>query len=192
YRERNELAPSGLLHLALVLARLDRKEMAAEVLKLVKIESDLKTANKAAADAATRKVIPWMQSGVELRALYLLALEQVDPRSNQASKLADWVMAARQGSRWMPEKSNGPAIVALSDWFGRTRHTNEKYALSVFVNDKLVEKISVDPSSDGSRRLGVAQRMLVAGQQKINFDIEGRGRFSYSVVLSGFVPADKL
>ena len=35
--------------------------------------------------------------------------------------------------------------------------------------------------------------MLVAGKpQQINFDVEGRGRFSYSAVLSGFVPADKL
>lgn len=192
YRERNDLAASGLLHLALILARLDRKEMAADVLKLVKIDSDPKTANQAASDAAVRRVIPWMQSGVELRALYLLALEQIEPGNGQTAKLADWLMAARQGSRWMPEKSNGPAVAALADWFGRTQHTNEKYALSVFVNDKLVEKISVDPTTDGSRRLEVPQRMLVAGQQKINFDIEGRGRFSYSAVLGGFVPAEKL
>jgi uncharacterized protein YfaS (alpha-2-macroglobulin family)/outer membrane protein assembly factor BamD (BamD/ComL family) len=194
YRERNNLSPSGLLHVALVLAKLDRKQMAGELLDLVKIPIDADMANGSKADSAIRGCIPWMQTGVELRALYLLALEDVAPTDAKAAKLADWLLAARRGTRWTPEKANGPAIAALADWFSRTKQTGEKYTLSVFVNDRLVEKIAVDPSTDGSRRLKVPDEFLVADkpQQRINFDIEGRGRFSYSAVLSGFVPADKL
>jgi uncharacterized protein YfaS (alpha-2-macroglobulin family)/tetratricopeptide (TPR) repeat protein len=193
YRERNSLSPSGLLHVALALARLDRKQMAQEMLDLVKISTDPKTANQSSRDAALGKVIPWMQSGVELRALYLLALEEIKPAGPKSSQLADWLMAARQGSRWAPEKANGPVIAALSQWFGRTKPTNEKYTLSVFVNDRLVEKLEIDPTSDGSRRLEVPRQMLVKGKpQQINLDVEGRGRFSYSAVLGGFVPAEKL
>jgi len=194
YRERNNLSPSGLLHVALVLAKLDRKQMAGELLQLVKIPIDADMANGNKADSAMRGCIPWMQTGVELRALYLLALEEVAPADAKAAKLADWLLAARRGTRWTPEKANGPAIAALADWFSRTKQTGEKYTLSVFVNDRLVEKIAVDPSTDGSRRLKVPDEFLAADkpQQRINFDIEGRGRFSYSAVLSGFVPADKL
>ena len=152
YRERNNLSPSGLLHVALVLSKLDRKQMAGELLQLVKIPIDADMANGNKVDLAIR------------------------------------------GTRWTPEKANGPAIAALADWFSRTKQTGEKYTLSVFVNDRLVEKIAVDPSIDGSRRLKVPDEFLAADkpQQRINFDIEGRGRFSYSAVLSGFVPADKL
>lgn len=191
YRERNNLSPSGLLHLALVLIRMDRKEKAADLLNLVDISIDRKRANR----AAIAKVIPWMRSGVELRALYLLALQAVNPADQKLGKLADWLMAARVGSRWQPEKANGPAISALAEWFGRTKFTPEKYTLSVFVNSKLVEKIEVDPSKDASRTLRVPAKFLTkdnAKPQQVNFDITGRGRFSYSVVLGGFVPAAKL
>ncbi|MBT6483831.1 MAG: tetratricopeptide repeat protein, partial [Planctomycetaceae bacterium] len=152
YRERNNLSPSGLLHVALVLAKLDRKQMAGELLQLVKIPIDADMANGSKVDSAMRGCIPWMQTGVELRALYLLALEDVAPTDAKAAKLADWLLAARRGTRWTPEKANGPAIAALADWFSRTKQTGEKYTLSVFVNDRLVEKIAVDPSTDGSRR----------------------------------------
>ena len=47
YRERNSLSPSGLVHLALVLDRLDRKEMASELVALVKLPVDLKIAHGA-------------------------------------------------------------------------------------------------------------------------------------------------
>ncbi len=189
YRDRNALSASGLLHVALVLARLDRKEMAGEMLKLV----DLPVGKAREPASVDSKVVPWMQSPVELRALHLLALQEIDPANAKSSDVADWLMGARVGSRWAPEKANGPAVAALARWFARTKFLPEKYALSVFVNDKLVEKIDVDPSQDASRRLDVAERFLVAGKpQKVNFDIEGRGNFSYSAVLSGFVPADKL
>jgi hypothetical protein len=194
YRERNSLSPSGLLHLTLLLAKMDRKEMATEVLKRVNIPIDLKTGpTRAGFDPAIQKVIPWMKSGVELRALYLLALEAVDPGNAKAAQLAEWLMANRHGSRWNPEKANGPAVAALVEWFSRTERLDEKYTLSVFVNDKELKKLDVDPASDGTRRLKVPADMLVEGKpQRINFDLEGRGRFSYSVVMGGFVPAEKL
>lgn len=209
YRDRNTLSTSGLLHVALVLARLDRKEMAAEMLKLVNLPAARGVAGKeekarepasvgpkaaaSAEPAVDSKLIPWMQSNVELRALYLLALQEIEPASTKSSDLADAILAQRTGSRWSPEKANGPAVAALARWFARTKFTPEKYTLSVFVNEKLVEKIDVDPSKDASRRIAVAERFLVAGKpQKVNFDIEGRGHFSYACVLTGFVAAENL
>ncbi|MFQ5733788.1 MAG: alpha-2-macroglobulin family protein, partial [Planctomycetaceae bacterium] len=195
YRERNVLSPSGLVHVALVLIELDRKQMADALLKLVKLPADAKIANRQLADSALSKVAPWMRSSVELRALYLLALQAVTPADKRVGPLADWLLAARHGSRWRPEKANGPAIAALAEWFARAKFVSEKYTLNVIVNGGLVKKIEVDPSKDGSRRLQVPAKLLVKGkgkQQKITFDMTGRGRFSYSVVLGGFVPAEKL
>ncbi len=190
HRSRNALSSSGLVHVALTLIRLDRKPMAAEILALAKAKIPVA---KAAQDVAIVGCVPWMQSGVELRALYLAALNELEPAGPHNAALADWLMSARSGSRWNPEKANGPAIVALADWFGRAKLTPEKYTLSVFVNDKLLEKFTVDPSTDGSKTLPVPAKLMAADKpQRINIDIEGRGTFSYSAVLTGFVDTEKL
>ena len=181
HRERNSLSKSGLLHAALALVEIDRKEMAADLLRLVGDK----------AEGATP--LPWMADGAELTALHLLALQSVDPASAKVSELADKLLAARVGSRWAVEKANGPAVASLSEWFARTEHVAEKYTLTVFVNDREVETLTIDPAADGSRRIAVPADLLDGEKpQRINFDMTGRGEFSYSAVLTGFVPAGKL
>ncbi len=195
HRNRNMLSASGLVHLALTFAKLDRKDFAKDLLALakVKISTKPRTVGKVEADLALVGCIPWMQSGVELRALYLLALNAIEPAGAVNGELADWLMAARVGSRWSPEKANGAAIAALADWFGRAKLTSEKYTLTIYANDKQIEKLTIDPAVEPSKVIQVPEKLLVAGKpQRINIDIEGRGTFSYSAVLAGFVPADKL
>ncbi|HSG70852.1 MAG TPA: tetratricopeptide repeat protein, partial [Planctomycetaceae bacterium] len=132
--------------------------------------------------------VPWMSSGIELRGLYLLALAAVDPNHAEVARLADWLLAARVGSRWPVEKANGPVIAALAKWSNRTRRIGEKYTLTLEVNGKPVETFTVDPSKEGSRRLRVSAEFLNADKpQQISFQLEGRGSFTYSAVLTGFV-----
>lgn len=189
HRERNSLTVSGLLHLALTLIELDRKEMATELLQLV----ELPTNSPNGQSESVLRCIPWMQSGVELRALHLMALEVLHPTDKSAKETADWLMAARTSFRWTQEKANGPAIVALSDWFARTKFADEKYKLAISVNDQAVETIEFDPATDGTRRVAIPANLLVAGKpNKIDMQMAGRGRFSYSAILTGSVAADKL
>ncbi|MBW3541344.1 MAG: outer membrane protein assembly factor BamD [Planctomycetes bacterium] len=193
YRERNDMSVSGLLHLGLALARLDRQEMARDLLQLVQDGAQVAGAAKPEAGLAKVASLPWMSSDAERKALHLLLIEEVAPGDAHAPKLADELMSARRGSRWQPEKANGPAVAALARWFARVKHVDEKYTLAVYVNDKLVERLQIDPGADASRRLEVPAELLAKDKpQRINFDMEGRGRFSYSAVLSGFTPAEKL
>ncbi len=187
HRERNGLSQSGLVHAALVLIELDRNEMAAEILQLVKLPA-------ADADAARRlSEIPWMHDPTELVALHLLALQAVDPANPQVAELVSRLQQGRVGLRWPVEKTNGPAIMALAQWRASTAHVAEKYTLTVFVNDRQVDEFTVDPAVDGSRRIAVPAELLAAEKpQRINFDMEGRGEFSYSAVLTANVPADQL
>ncbi|MCA9067790.1 MAG: tetratricopeptide repeat protein, partial [Planctomycetaceae bacterium] len=192
YRERNSLSASGLLHLALSLIELDRKSMAEDLLKMAKLPVEIEKANQLQLDTYASRCIPWMQSNAELRALYLLALEEVPIAGTNPGQVANWLMAARQGMRWTPEKVNGPAITALARWYGRNNPIAEKYQLAVFINGRQLKVLEIDPD-DGSHRLEVPAELLTKdGEQKINFDITGRGQFSYSVVMQGFVPAEKL
>lgn len=193
YRERNNLSASGLLHVALTLIRLDRKEMAEDLLELVDLPLDPATANSQQLSPAVLKCIPWMRSGVELRALYLLATQELFPTEKSAAQTAAWLMAARRGFRWNPEKANGPAMMALAGWFSQKKFSSEKYKLTVQVNDKDVKTIEVDPAVDPTHQISVPANVLVEGKpQKISLRLDGRGEFSFSAVLGGFVPADKL
>jgi tetratricopeptide (TPR) repeat protein len=192
HRERNNLSASGLLHVALALVELDRNEMAAELVRLVP-GGENREPGGAARKAIASGLIPWMRDGTELDALHLLALESVDPANAKAAELANKLMATRVGARWPIEKANGPAVAALAQWFARTKHVPEKYTLTVYVNDREVDKFTVEPSQDASRRIAMPADLLVADKpQRINFDLEGRGTFTYSAVLTGFVPAEQL
>ena len=70
----------------------------------------------------------------------------------------------------------------------------ERYKLTVFVNDVQVKVLDVDPAA-GSQSIDVPRRFLKPGEkgkQRVNFQIAGRGRYTYQCILGGFVPADKL
>jgi len=191
YRERNSLTASGLLHVALTLIQLDRNEMAADLFALVGLKTDPATVDQS--DAAVLGCIPWMRTRVELHALHLLALEELYPEDKSTEQAADWLLAARRGFRWNPEKANGPAVMALAEWFSRAKFESEKYTLTVQVNDKDVDTLEIDPAVDATRQVAIPAELLVDGKsQKISLQLEGRGRFSYSAVLSGAVPADQL
>lgn len=173
YRERTELSPEAVLSTALVLARLDREAMATELLSGVELPANDTDATRLG--------------------LYLLALGQLLPGDEATPKIAERLMQSRRGTRWTPERANGPAIAALARWHAKADRVDEKYTLGVFVNDRLVEKLEIDPARDGSRRISVDPAFLEGKEKhRVNFDMEGRGTFSYSVVLEGFVPADKV
>ena len=190
HRLRNELNASALVHLSLALTALDRKQMAGEVLALAKPKLLPLPVAHAVEDKGLAGCMPWMHSGAEVRGLYLLALNTLTPAAPGSEEIANWLLGTRLGSRWQPEKANGPIVMALADWFGRAKLVPEKYTLSVFVNDKLVTKLAVDPSTQPSASIPVPAKLLVADKpQRVNLDIEGRGQFSYSAILTGFVPS---
>ncbi len=79
-------------------------------------------------------------------------------------------------------------------WFADSRFTGERYKLTVFVNDVQVKVLDIDPAA-GSQSIDVPRRFLKPGEkgkQRVNFQIAGRGRYTYQCILGGFVPADKL
>jgi alpha-2-macroglobulin len=183
YRDRNSLTPAALAYLGLSFAAMDRKATAQEILGLLEKRN-----------LDDRTALPWSSSPAELRALYALALQEVKPAAPKVKELVDWLLAHRTGNRWTPEKATGPAALALCRWFADSRFTAERYKLTVFVNDVRIKVLDVDPAA-GSQTVDVPRKFLKPGdtaRQRINFQMEGRGRYTYQCVLGGSVPADKL
>ncbi|MDV6029297.1 MAG: tetratricopeptide repeat protein [Phycisphaera sp. RhM] len=178
YRERNRLDDYGLVQLMLALTALQHNEMAAELLSLVNLDA-----------AGGRPSVG--RTSVELAALELIALQRMDLGPELRVNLAERLMAARAGSRWPVESDNGPAIAALAAHFGQSPPKRERVEVTIYVNGEPLEPLTLDPGAE-SRRIRVPDEMLVDGQQRIEFELEGRGEFSYSAVLTGFSDADSI
>jgi hypothetical protein len=202
YRNRPALGSAALAQLALALAEMDHKPMAEDLLTLLAKRSfgepiaaaagaDRRPAVVALEASIESDSLPWSDAAAELRALYALALENVSPDSPRIKPQIDWLMAHRTGYRWAPDKATGPAIAALAQWFGKNRFDEEHFKLTVFVNDLQAEVLDIDPKA-GTQTVNVARRFLKPGKQRVNFQLTGRGRYTFQAILSGFVAADKL
>jgi hypothetical protein len=189
HRERLHLSTGALAYLAMTLAEMDRKPMAGELLDvLAHRDLDMDLVHHLSEPCT----LPWSQSPTELHALWALALQQTAPGSAKAKEAIDWLLAHRVGHRWSPDKATGPATLALCRWAAETRFDGDRYTLKVFVNDVLAATLDVDPKA-GTQTIDVHEGLLAkVGRQRINFQIAGRGRYSYQCVLGGFVPTGRL
>ncbi|MGQ9575090.1 MAG: tetratricopeptide repeat protein [Thermoguttaceae bacterium] len=186
YRERPSLSAAALAYLALSFVEMGRKATAGELLTLL---GQRNLDDPALKRLVPQGALPWSHSPAELRALYALALQKVSPKSPQARQLVDWLWAHRVGHRWSPDKATGPAALALCEWFSAGRFEGEHYRLAVFVNDVQVQVLDIDDSST-TRTIDVPAKFLKPGRQRINFQITGRGQYTYQGILGGFVPAE--
>jgi hypothetical protein len=188
YRNRPALSNAALAYLVLAFIEMDRKPTAQELLAdLSKRNLDDTTTRRTAESGS----LPWGYSPVEVRSLLAVALEQLTPEAPETKTVMDWLLAHRTGHRWSPEKATGPATLALAHWFGRSRFDAEHYTLTVFVNDTEVKALDIT-SDTGSITVDVPRQLLKPGKQRVNFQLAGRGRYTFEAVLGGFVAADKL
>ena len=183
YRNRNSLSATGLAYLALSFDRMDRNETATEITKLV--SQKLKSGD-------TKAGLSWNSSDIETHALYALCLYRTQPTSKEFETETNWLMKKRVGHRWAPEKATGPAMLAVCGWNTGKQFKAEKYALTLFVNDKKVKTLEFDVDST-TQTVNVPSEML-SGNKKdtVRFELNGRGQFSYQCVMGGFVASDKL
>ncbi|MEK6238396.1 MAG: tetratricopeptide repeat protein [Planctomycetales bacterium] len=187
YRNRQSLTNSGLALLALGFAEMDRDAIATELLELLS-RRDWNADRPAGASATS--------SPTEVRALLAVGLMMTQSKSPAAKQAVEWLMSRRQGSRWTPDAATGPAVLALSQWQAASGHEQERYRLTVFVNDKQVAVLEIEEDTE-TQTIQVPAEMLnnakrSGAKERVDFQIEGRGRFAYQCVLGGFVPADKL
>ncbi|HET6879013.1 MAG TPA: tetratricopeptide repeat protein, partial [Pirellulales bacterium] len=187
YRNRPGLSTGALVYLALALAEMDRAPMAHDLFELLA----KRNLDGSAEELNARAMLAWNDSAAELRALYLLALEKAEPESGKNKEQVDWLLAHRSGHRWSPDKATGPAVLALAQWFAKTRFDAEHYQLTLVVNGFEVKKLDVTPETK-TQTVAIPAGLLKKDKQRIQFQLAGRGQFTYQCLLSGFVPADKL
>ena len=170
YRRRNQLTSPALAYTALVFVNLDRLEIAGEIL-------DVFTATKGKRDGA--------ESEVETTALALLAMEAVRPNSPWVKTAVEYLLAQRRYYGYSPYKAKGPAVAALATYYQQTQFTSDDYKLTISANDREIQTVTVRRDAP-NYVINAPVESLKDGQNKVKIEIDGRGRYTYLVKLSGF------
>ena len=188
-RVRQNLSNVSLAYLAMTFANLDRASLGDEVLGILAAKGKTEPTQpgfKARRFWSGEGQTPWHRSDAETTALASLAYTKVRPQSPDLAASIEWLLAHRVGLGWQPPKAKGPAIAALGSFYGKSQAAEDRYRLTVTVNDEEVYKADVIGSTEG-KAIRVPRRVLKVGDKnRVKFDIEGRGQFGYSVTLTGF------
>jgi len=193
YRNRNQLNPTSLAYTALIFANLNRNEISGEILDVlenVKKEARSGDTNLCYWDTQTngaRRPSPSVSSDVETTALALLAMESVRPNSPLVKQAVDYLLSKRTYYGYSPYKAKGPVVAALAVYFKQTQFEKNDYRLQISVNGKEVKLATVE-GEQPTMLIDVPVDNLADEENRVEFALEGRGRYAYSVTLSGFSP----
>ncbi len=188
-RLRQGLSDAALAYLALTFENLDRGPLAGEILDLLgpRAKSEIQ-------QPGDRPLKYWGGSGsspttrsvAETTALVALAYAKGRPQAAETAASADWLLAKRQGFGWRPHKAKGPALAALAAYYAKGQGAEDRFDLVVTVNETEVYRARIVGATEGKALLVPAKALKVGDKNRVRFDIEGRGRFGYSITLTGF------
>ncbi len=186
-RVRTSLSNRALAHLALTFANLGRPELGREVLNVLVPRG---VAEPGAGDSTSwepgAEVESSIGSTVGTTARVALALARLQPDSPALQSAIAWLEAHRFCAGWSPESTRGPAVAALSAYYAEAVTADDRYRLTVQVNGEEVLNREFDAENRGEAVV-VPRRFLRPGAENtVRFDIEGRGTFGYSALLTGF------
>jgi prepilin-type processing-associated H-X9-DG protein len=188
-RVRNELSDPALAYLALTFANLDRASLAGELIGIL----GPRAKTEPTAPGRPSRVY-WdnvrhcqaVRGPAATTALVSLAYTRVRPQAPELDGAIAWLLAHRAGTGWQPHNAKGPALAALSAYYGRAQGAEDRYKLTVRVNDTQVAELTVTGSAQGQAILVPRKAIKIGQPNRVRFDMEGRGRFGYAVSLTGF------
>lgn len=185
YRNRDDLTTSGLAHLALTFAKLDRKSLAAELLEQIAGKSkQIPRGASTLCEVSCHGNSAWMRSELEVTALALLAQLQVDARSGRVPQMVAYLAGTARADGWRPHKAKGPVIAALSTYYATGEKERANYQMTITVNGTPAGLVKSDRAESLVLHLGAGE--LKDGVQRVDFGFSGRGECAYAVTLSGF------
>lgn len=186
YRLRNSLNARSLAYLALTLQRMERDVMAREIADLLagrtSAESLRAAATKTTASPAEPSTLALDATETEDVALAALAMTEVEPKNAMLAPMVELLWAKRGGTDWAAPRATGYALAALLENAVAARTLPEKYKLTVNIDGKAARTIDVDANATAN----IVTIPYLKPQAKVSFNLEGRGTYAYSVLLTGF------
>jgi len=187
YRERNSLHTAGLALLALTSAAMNRPEIGAELSGMLTARATTQTNDATGATMifwASDSTLRSMEGEVETTALALLALQKMTPQAPQIPQAMAWLDAQRRWMGWGSTRANARIAPMLLEYFTASQFAENRYALKISVNGKPLDTLSVN-GEQAAQTLRVPAELLLEGENRVDFEFDGRGAFQYVCVLTG-------
>ncbi len=182
HRERNSLSAPALAYTALAFINLKRSDFAKELIDLIEAKNE-KLNSRTVWMGSKRH--PWMNDRVEATAVAALAMMKVRPESEKIEQAIKFLLHRQGAWGFSPAKAHGPAITALCYYYRKGKFATNDYELEIKVNGKAFTSI-ISKKSLGNLLLSVPNDLLADGENTVEFNVKGRGEFTYAVSMRGF------
>ncbi|MFN0207718.1 MAG: alpha-2-macroglobulin family protein, partial [Planctomycetota bacterium] len=172
-RAKAELTDVALAHLALADIRLNRRDLAAEIVELLQ-----KRAKTGKAE------MPWggADDGAEATGLIVSVLSQLDPLQPTLASAVDRLRSARRG--WLGDRGEAAAVRGLAAFSLHSKMDTSEFTLTIEVNGENVKELkSSDVAGPVAFSIDAAK---IRDKNEIRAKLAGRGEVSLYVAASGY------
>jgi len=185
YRNRDGLSSAATAYLALTFVRLERTALAAEMLGA--LEHRFNTVDDRGGRRAwvpCQSAHDWIAGDLETTSLALLAQLEVDRTSPHVEALVRYLSGQARADGWRPHKARGPALAALATHYAGVPEGDANFRLKISANGRALG--TVDERTPGSLRFDLRDDALAGGTERVEFEFDGRGEYTWTVTLSAF------
>jgi tetratricopeptide (TPR) repeat protein len=183
YRDRNSLGAATLAYMTRAFFNIDRKEIALELAGL--LEGRAKTAPDQPVVWESGYKAAWLNDAPETTALVLLALAESKPESQRAESAAKALLESHGCFGFPSGRARGPAVAALSTWFGPGKEQATDMEIVVQVNGREIGMVKAT-AANGLKLFEVPVDAIRSEKNLVEFKMKGRGRYTYAATLFGF------
>lgn len=183
YRDRNTLGSATLAYLTRAFYNIDRKEIALELAGILEGKARAEPDQPVIWESGYK--VAWLNDVPETTALVLLALAESKPESPRAEAAAKSLLQLHGCFGYPTGRTRGPAVAALSAWFGPGKEQATDMEITVQVNGRDIGTVK-SVGSNGLNLLEVPADAIDAAKNLIEFKMRGRGRYTYAATLFGF------
>jgi len=194
---RAELTLYSKSLLAMALNRMGLKDESALVLQNVLqfVEQDDEN-DTAWVRAAEQGWWYWWNNSIETNGYVLMALSEIQPKSEIAPRLVKWLLNNRRnGSYWSSTRDTAQVIAAMISYMKASGEGSPDYTLVVTLDGKtelLRERVTKDNMFSFNNRITLDASKLPPGPHKISVNKEGAGALYYSTYLSFFTKEENI
>ena len=182
YRERGQLSAVGLAFTSLSLERLNRREMAGEVVDAILPLLPAPNVPGPIPFQRDSNYLWWSCSPAEVTALAALALEAARPEHDALPGLIQRLEGGRYG---ILPNAEGPTIAALAGYYAAAEYQSADFELAISVNGHAVQSLKITGTHPSSL-IEVPAEYLTAGANRVDFEYSGRGSYAYAVAFTGW------
>ena len=185
YRDRNSLGAATLAYLTRAFFNIERKEIALELAGILEGKAKVEPEHPIIWESGYKAA--WLNDTPETTALVLLALAETKPDSQRAEAAAKSLLEFHGCFGFPSGRARGPAVAALSTWFGLGKEQATDMEIAVQVNGRDIGVVKAI-GANGLKLFEVPTDALKDEKNLVEFKMRGRGRYTYAATLFGFSP----